>query len=503
MLFLNEVAFSCLNIGMIIRNLTLAVLAITSTNLFAANHMFFIGGGGEPNGSTTIFDGSVETLGKNLSKSKWKYQASFNGGHSNTESLLSKNFSNPVAPTTSFTEANYKKLIEDYTKKINSGEITSSDQLMIIINSHGAEKSETNGEVTHRISAADTKKSSGIKNYDSLDGSEVVSLDALAALVKLTNEKGIKLGIVDMSCHSGNTQALKKNAPNTCVITSTGPVHYGYSGPTTFNGHFVSNLKPGVSLEQAFLTARAAAQDYGYPMISTPEGQKISNELYPSVTPYLYYKNSNTDKLTNYIKNNSSDQLICHRENQFNDLISKIDMLQAAATGTKDGYSGEVLKKLLSAYKTEQDSMLSVLNKMGSSVAETPEVFAPKGVDPVKFPNDPRILRMSWKNIATSNPDDTLNYFKTQLAMTKDSYKKTEHNTAIQNWTQLKAKRAEILRQYPEMANLDKKSKELTAAITNNYNTAAAIAIEERKFYNELYKKNQTASNDPCREIVF
>lgn len=465
--------------------------------------MFFIGGGGEPDGATTIFDGSVETLGKNLSGSKWKYQASFNGGHSNTESLLSQNFSNPVAPTTSFTEANYKKLIEDYTKKINSGEITSSDQLMIIINSHGAAKSETNGEETHRISAADTKKSSGIKNYDNLEGSDVVSLDALAALVKLTNAKGIKLGIVDMSCHSGNTQALKKNAPNTCVITSTGPVHYGYSGPTTFNGQFVSNLKPGVSLEQAFLTARAAAQDYGYPMISTPEGQKISNELYPSVTPYLYYKNTNTDKLTNYIKNNSSDQLICQRENQFNDLISKIDMLQAAANGSKDGYSGEELKKLLSAYKAEQDSMLNVLNKMGSSVADTPEFFAPKGVDPVKFPNDPRILKMSWRNIATSDPDGTLAYFKGQLASTKNARDKSEYNSVIANWNQLKIKKAEILSKYPELANIEKKSKELTSKIANNYNTAAAIALQERKFYNELYKKNQTASNDPCREIVF
>lgn len=506
-LFLNEISYLCLNIIMNIRNLTLAVLAITSTNLFAANHMFFIGGGGEPDGATTIFDGLVETLGKNLSDSKWKYQASFNGGHSNTESLLALNFKNPVAPTTSFTEENYKKLIEDYTKKINSGEITNSDQLMIIINSHGAEKSSsTKGEATHKISAANVKKaagSSGIKDYDNLEGSTLVSLDALAALVKLTNEKGIKLGIVDMSCHSGNTQALKNNAPNTCIITSTGPVHYGFSGPTAFNSKFISNLKPGVSLEQAFLNARASAQDYGYPMISTPEGKSVSDELYPSVTPYLYYKSEATDKLTKYIGNNSSDQLLCQRDNQFKDLIAKIDMLQAATIDKKDAYNGEELKKLLAAYKAEQDSMLSVLNQMGSSLALREEAFSSPQLTKKGSLSGSKILKMSWRNIAMSNPDDTINYFKERLAETKDLKQKADYQVSIANWNQVKAKRIEILSKYPEMGNLDKKGKELTSKIAENWKTVYAIALQERKLYNEFYKQKQTNSNDPCRQIVF
>lgn len=505
-LFLKELPKSCLNILMIIRNITLAVLAITSSQLFAANHMLFIGGGGEPSGVKTIFDPVVETLGKNVQGTNWKYQVSFNGGHSLTESLISSNFTNPVAPATPFTKDSYKKLIEDYKRKINSGEISSGDQLMILINSHGAEKSATNGETSHRISVTETKAvvTKGITNYDNLDGSEVVSVDALAELIKLTNEKGIKLGIVDLSCHSGNTQALKQNAPNTCIVSSTGTVHYGYSGVNSFNVKFLQNLKTGVSLEQAFLEARLNAQDYGTPMISTPEGKAISDEVYSNVTPYLYYKSVGTDKLTNYVQNNSSDYMICKREAQFKDLLAQIDRLQTAANGKKDRYSGEELKKLLQDYKYEQDSMIKTLNLMGSSEARRQENFSTPTFDKKGKPIEAQILNMTWKSLAVSNPDENILYFKERLAQTKDPIQRADYKIAISNWTQAKVKRAEIVKKFPEMANLDKKVKDLTSRITDNSKTAFAISMQERKFYSELYKNKQTKnSKDPCSTFVF
>lgn len=486
---------------MIIKNLTLAVLAFSYTNLWAANHMVFMGGGGEPQGSSTIFDGTVESLGKNFQNSNWQYQVSFNGGHSQTESLISANFTKPVKPVTPFSGDNYKKLIQDYITKINSGEIKSGDQMMVIINSHGAEKTDGK-ETTHKIALGNEKPSQakqGISNYDSLSGSDVVSLDSLQELVKLTNQKGIKLGIVDMSCHSGNTQALKKDAPNTCIITSTGPVHYGFSGATTFNGKLAEKLKPGVNLEDAFLSARAEALDYGYPMISTPEGQEVSAEIYDSITPYLYYKNGNTDKLTKYIDKNSKDQIICQRDYQFKDLIEKIDRLQAAAAGKPGGYNGQELKKLLQAYKTQQDAMMSTLAQMGSSEAANIETFS----SPLGKSGKNHDLQMSWRNIVTANPDDTISYFQKQLASTKSLADKVEYQAVISNWTQLKNKRNEILAKYPQMANLEKKSKELTDQLGNNYTTVHYIAFEEKKFYNELYKKKQTENkSDPCRSIV-
>lgn len=502
---------------MTIRNLTLAVLAITSSNLFAANHMIFMGGGGEPTGPKTNFDPIVETLGKNIQGTQWKYQVSFNGGHSETEFIISQNFKSPAAPTTPFTKDTYKKLIDSYKTKINSGEITSGDQLMILINSHGAEKSETNGEVTHRIAvtkdpvaavAAAAKKSTatknGITNYDSLAGSDVVSLDALADLIKLTKEKGIKLGIVDLSCHSGNTQALKKDAPNTCIITSTGPIHYGFSGINTFNGKFLQSLKPGVSLEEAFLQARLNAQDSGYAMISTPAGIEISDELYPQITPYLYFKNAKTDKLTKYMQKNSTNQEICQRDEQFKELIAKIEELQAAANGNRDGYNGEEFKRLLYAYKSEQDSMIHLLNQLGSSYAKKEETFSTTTFDKKGKPVKSDVLRQTWESLAMSNPDSTIGYFTEQLAKTKDPIKKIEYQNIIANWNKAKLKRTEILQKFPDLLNLNKKAKELTSRIADNYNTAYAISVQEKKLYNELYKKKQIKnSKDPCSEFIF
>ena len=59
---------------MIIKSLTLAVLVFSSQNLLAENHLLIFGGGGEPQGNTTIFDNGMNNLGKSLEKTKWKYE---------------------------------------------------------------------------------------------------------------------------------------------------------------------------------------------------------------------------------------------------------------------------------------------------------------------------------------------------------------------------------------------------------------------------------------------
>lgn len=495
---LKKIPKICLNIQMIIKNMTLAFLAILSSNLFAANHMIFMGGSGDPEGPKTIFDSTAEMLGKNLqSSNQWKYQVAFNGGHSVTESILATNFSRPVAPTTPFNEQTYKKMIADYKAKIISGTIASGDQLVIVIDTHGAMK--TDKSLTHQVAVNSSKKitSTGIKDYNNLSGSETVSLDDLQEIVKLTNEKGIKLGIIDMSCHSGNTLALKQNAPNTCIITSTGPDHYGFAGATTFNGQLWQSLKPGVSLEQAFLEARLNAKDNGYPMISSPTGNEVNNEVYKSMTPYMYYKSPVSDKLTNYVKTNSSDQLICQRENQFNELIAKINELEAAATGTKDGYNGEELKKLITQYKAQQDTMIKTLNQMGASFADTIETFK-------KNPGSAQELKLSWKVIATSDPDGTIKYFREQMNKAKSAKDKADYQAIIENWNLVKFKKAEILSKYPLLAKIEETNKKLTNQMEDNYNSVFKITVQEKKFYNELYRKKLIGnSSDACAQIVF
>ena len=200
------------------RHLFFLITFLSTTSLaYAENHLLVLGGGGEPKKDSTIFDNGINNFGENLKKSNWKYEVSFNGGHKKTESILQMHYSAGVAPITNFTQDNYAILIENYKNKILKGEIKSGDQLMIIISSHGAQRIP--GDLTHSISAS----GGTALDLNKLSGSKLVSLDKLQEIVRLTNDRGIKLGLVDLTCHSGTTLALKNNAPNTCIVTASGP----------------------------------------------------------------------------------------------------------------------------------------------------------------------------------------------------------------------------------------------------------------------------------------
>lgn len=473
----------------------------------AANHMVIFGGSGDPKGPTTIFDENIETLGKNLSNSNWKYQAAFNGGHSETESILARNYKNPVAPTREFTKQNYESIIADYKNKILSGEIKSGDQLMIVIDTHGAQK--VGNEKTHLVSAngaTEKPSSNGGINYNTLSGSDLVSLDSLEEIVKITNEKGIKLGIIDMSCHAGNTQALKQNAPNTCVITASGPVHYSYAGSTSFSGQFWNELKPGKNLEEVFLSARLKAQDVAFPMISTPAGNAVNNEVYDSITPYLYYKNKNStaEKISAYLDKNSSDAMICKREAQFEDLITKIEALQKASGGMNK-VDAEDLKKALTKYKAQQDSMIKTLADMGAPLLSTKEVFR-SPIAPTKKGKkaEDHTLHFTWRDIVFSNPDNTIAAFENYLKNARSAEDKANYQAIISNWRKVKNRKVEILKQYPKMNQLNDASKKLFDEMEDNWYEAHRLGQLEKKFYDGLYRQKQTREkSDPCAQIVF
>lgn len=258
----------------------LLLTILLSTQLMAKSHMAFIGGGGEPAGAGTIFDHDVGNVSTFLQKdAKWITSIAYNGGHKHTESLLA-----PLKKKTAikpFTSANYNQLIKDYIQKINNGQITQGDQLLLYISSHGAQGRK--GEATHRISTSGKQAI----DLNTLQGSNTVSLDTLKKLSELALRKGIKLGIIDMSCHSGASLALANKS--TCVISSTGPNHLSWGGTsTTFSAQYSKNIKSGRSLEDVFLAANRSKTDASFPMISSSAGKKIQDSIYQEISPYLY-----------------------------------------------------------------------------------------------------------------------------------------------------------------------------------------------------------------------
>lgn len=198
-------------------------LLFLTLNAYAeTGHMLIIGGGGEPNKETTIFDMNLEKVASFQEKSGYKTTISFNGGHVDTEKIVNSNFKGEVSNRGAFTGENYDQIISETIKKLENGQIPANDKILLYINTHGAEK-ESN-ELTHKISVT----GGNVQNFNTLAGSKTVSLDRLKELADLAERKNVKLGILDMSCHSGSSMALANS--KTCVISAAGPNHYGIIG---------------------------------------------------------------------------------------------------------------------------------------------------------------------------------------------------------------------------------------------------------------------------------
>ena len=151
----------------------------------ADNYMLFMGGGGEPAGDKTIFDNDIITLGKSLKNSNWKYKVAFDGGHKETENAISQSLPEDKDKLP-FTSENYLKIINDYKNKIENGEIKSGDQLMVMLDTHGAANDSPGpNNLTHQVATIGGKA----QNLNTLSGSTTVSLDNLQSLIDVANKK--------------------------------------------------------------------------------------------------------------------------------------------------------------------------------------------------------------------------------------------------------------------------------------------------------------------------
>ena len=345
--------------------LLILTFALTSFTLHAAeNNFVFLGGGGEPlDKDTTQFDGSIGGVGKFFQKNKdYQTTVSFNGGHSRTENSINSNFQGADIRD-GFTEANYNQIIQENIQKLSATppEIPAGGKLLIFLNTHGGESDKK----THRVSLTRSQ----MNNPNSLNSSGTVSLDALEQLSKLALEKGVKLAIVDASCHSGNSLSLAN--PATCVISASGSKHYGY---TNFAEAFGSRMKKGKNLEEIFLDTRKSVRGLGFPMISSPEGKAVQDDIYPLLTPYMYYhgdyRGMELDKIDTYLKLESNEVGMCKREMEYNHLLGVLDLIENVRSINERQFFGRrnanlsKLREKIAAYKANQDVYMQRLSEL-------------------------------------------------------------------------------------------------------------------------------------------
>lgn len=463
---------------------------------YSANHLVFMGGGGEPAGDTTIFDHDAANISGLTKSGKWSYQASFNGGHPITEGIINQTFSHPESPNSVFSEKNYNALIEDSLQKIKSGKLKAGDQLLIVIDTHGAEKKEK--ELSHSIAF---KSKSQIADYDSLNGVSVGTLDRLNEIVKLSDQQGVKLGIVDMSCHSGASLNLAKNSKNTCVITASGPNHYAHAGPGAFANNFFAEIKQGrlKNLEDIYLKARKDFNNPSFPMISTAAGRAINDDLYAQIGPYINYQSEKTGKLTKQLIDLSNPVEQCKEFRNFNKLLTSIEVFQEIA----DQSNGDLqsLKEMLEVYREAQQNMIKNVKKSNVGILNKEMTIASNTINPRNkqpyYSTNLTVKELLKIDKIQFQLDSEAEFEAVHQYAPDHKLRKQAHTEYLNN---LFGQIDKINQQYPNLASAEEQLRlKNERIITNTYDIAQAIAKKERTLYQAMYEAKKAPN--PCADF--
>ena len=472
-------------------NIFLIPFVFSTTFAAAGTNLLVMGGGGEEDKPSTIFDNTMTKLGDYVLKNKFDNKVvTFNGGHPVTEGILNQSFGGNTAP---FTEKSFNDSIQNYTEQILTGKIGSGSKLIVFIDSHGA--IQIKDESTHHIAVSTSK----ITNYDTLEGSDTVSLDKLKDLMTVAKNSGVKLAILDMSCHSGNTLNLADG--NSCIISATGPKHYSYGGGFgTFAYNFVSKMTAGKNLEEIFLSARKEVDDESFPMISTEESQTINRFEYKYITPYLYSFDKTNEKLSPYLIDVTNDQIACEREKDFsrlNKIIDKLSEVNAAISDVKL----QKIKELLSNYKSYQDKIIKNLKDLNAEDFNATErissIPVSIGSTTTKIEDDVKrseLLITDYKKLIAD---------KQKIAQDhKDTSPSSNTNMLINYYQQCQARKESLLNSNPNYQKIAEVIKNYDENNSKSVEFAHQISIEEKKLYDAFYKGLPHPKNNPCKDFV-
>lgn len=482
-------------------------LLLSGQLLAGESHYVLMGGGGEEEGPETIFDIEVENAGNFLkSNSHWTPDVTYNGGHSNTEKIIENTFGSRGVKNVPFTEPSFENKIQVYEDKIRNGEIASGGQLLIQVSSHGAIQKDN--ERTHMISASGHAPN----DMTTLEGSKLVSLDALERLASLAEEKGVNLAILDFSCHSGSSLALANS--KTCVISSTGPDHFGWANThSVFQAKFTKGMRKGRSLEDIFIQAVDDKYDTSFPMISSPTGKELQDELYPRLTPFLYDARSEsvTKKLVDYLENEARENRCRELPKNFENLISFSQDMENLVKkkvlffNRNEDFSG--FRNSLSQYYDLQKKILNDISKIEFEAYDEEQRFCenyrgqPK--DTATPRNYMRCSEWSVREILSMDYEKNIDLLNAQLEDEEDEFQRKGLQASIKNFENAQAKSLELLRERPELAEYINYFDNLPELREDSKELAYKVANEFADLYTKVYKnkmKSETEPN-PCRDF--
>ncbi|MGE3609414.1 MAG: caspase family protein [Bacteriovoracaceae bacterium] len=479
---------------------------MTCLDLHAAKYLLIAGGGGEAlqdsNGKAitdTIFDRELKNVSDyKKSNPQIKTKVMFNGGHSDTEKIVSENFTKKEIASTEFNSADFKKYIKNLEWKIRNNKIKKGDQVLLYLSSHGAENQ--NGEKTHSIAVSGKET---VNDFEKLN-SNIISLDALTNLTRLARRKGIKLGIIDFSCHSGNT--IKLRNPNTCVITSTGPNHFAYpsTNGSDFPSRFSANMKSGKSLEEIYLASREGFNDASFPMISSPVGIDVQNDLYNKVSDYLQNFDFGSSKLATTILNKTSQANICDDESSFNSLITQIDELKNAVS--EEAFSSSTFEKLksdLKEYHKYIHDIKATLLSNGFEGLNRREKICPTNSYKFKSRVATNCLEYSQRDIMMMNYDESIKFMKNQRIL-NDEVLNDDLSMQVEVLEKFRKRSEELKSQFPNIKSAKEILDDLPRKEEITMRLAREIAVGLQTVYKNRYQLKMAGDKrkNPCKNFV-
>lgn len=486
---------------------SLLLLMFSASVLAESKHVLVMGGGGEPSGATTIFDRELGNFKEFIKKdSHWKVSAAYNGGHYITEEILHDGL--VQGAITPFTEKTYNEMLDDYESRILKGEIKKGDQLLVYISSHGAKKKE--GDKTHQIAVSGT----ALTNLTTLEGADIVSLDRLQNLIDLSKKHGIKLGVLDFSCFSGNTLALTN--PDTCIISSAPPDNFAYAGADTFNVHFTKSMASGKSLEEVFLQTFGDRKDISFPMISTDVGKELHDELYKLISPYysVWEKREEANKFKHQLENQVIENKCEEAEKNFNKILAfsvQAEEITKRFSFFKGNNEFREFEEAVKKYYDLQKSMREDLTKLKLAFVKA------KGNEQEEFcPTVNTTFRTADKTFhflcqkRTINELISTDYAKVRqykidrLNNEDDPLYLARARAQLEMLEKEEERKKQLLKIHPELESYNSYYKNLPHLYDETYKLALEISLKGQVIYKKLYKeksKNRKEKN-ACKDFV-
>lgn len=197
--------------------------------------------------------------------------------------------------------------------KLKKGDFKKGQSLVLNIISHADGKSEK------------TQFYNMDSNYYEQMRESKESVAALAEIIKLSEEKGVQLGIIDTSPFAKYSQDLLKHAKgNTCIIINQKDTSFRRN--QGFDGAFHQNIgRPGMSLEDVYLNAFAQSEAYDDASINTPNHEFAKKQI-------ALINSTDGIKLTELNANSKMSQLVkvdgeCAINDSFDALVKDLQKI--------------------------------------------------------------------------------------------------------------------------------------------------------------------------------